>query len=89
VAKVLTQPEMVQRLAGFNVQAKASTPAQSAQLLDNDIKRWSEVIAKAGQAPQCGPLCLDAIASPSHRDTGFFLLELDNKKTHRVATVGF
>ncbi len=52
VAKVLAQPEMVQRLAGFNVQAKASTPAQLAQLLDNDIKRWSDVIAKAGLTPQ-------------------------------------
>ena len=52
VAKVLAQPEMVQRLAGFNVQAKASTPAQLAQLLDSDIKRWSDVIAKAGLTPQ-------------------------------------
>jgi tripartite-type tricarboxylate transporter receptor subunit TctC len=52
LAKVLTQPEMVQRLAGFNVQAKACTPAQLAQLLDSDIKRWSEVIAKAGLTPQ-------------------------------------
>jgi tripartite-type tricarboxylate transporter receptor subunit TctC len=51
-AKVLAQPEMVQRLAGFNVQAKASSPAQLAQLLDSDIKRWSEVIAKAGLTPQ-------------------------------------
>jgi tripartite-type tricarboxylate transporter receptor subunit TctC len=48
VAKVLSAPDMVQRLAGFNVEAKASTPAQLAQLLDNDIKRWGEVIQKAG-----------------------------------------
>ncbi len=48
VAKVLAQPEMVQRLAGFNVQAKSSTPAQLAQLLDRDIVRWSEVIQRAG-----------------------------------------
>jgi tripartite-type tricarboxylate transporter receptor subunit TctC len=52
VAKVLAEPEMVQRLAGFNVQAKASTPTQLAQLLDADIKRWSEVIQKAGIAQQ-------------------------------------
>jgi tripartite-type tricarboxylate transporter receptor subunit TctC len=52
VAKVLAQPEMIQRLAGFNVMAKASTPVQLAQLLDSDIKRWGEVIAKAGLAPQ-------------------------------------
>ena len=48
VAKVLAAPDMVQRLAGFNVEAKASTPAQLAQWLDADIKRWSEVIQKAG-----------------------------------------
>jgi tripartite-type tricarboxylate transporter receptor subunit TctC len=48
LAKVLAEPEMVQRLAGFNVQAQASTPSQLAQLLDADIKRWSEVIQKAG-----------------------------------------
>jgi tripartite-type tricarboxylate transporter receptor subunit TctC len=48
VAKVLSEPEMVQRLAGFNVEAKASTPAQLAQLLDADIKRWGDVIKKAG-----------------------------------------
>jgi tripartite-type tricarboxylate transporter receptor subunit TctC len=48
VAKVLAEPEMVQRLAGFNVQAKASTPAQLAQWLDADIQRWSDVIQKAG-----------------------------------------
>jgi tripartite-type tricarboxylate transporter receptor subunit TctC len=30
------------------VQAQASTPMQLAQLLDADIKRWSEVIQKAG-----------------------------------------
>ncbi len=48
VAKVLAQPDMVQRLASFNVQAKASTPAQLAQLLDRDIARWTEVIQRAG-----------------------------------------
>ncbi len=48
VAQVLADPEMVQRLAGFNVEAKASSPAQLAQLLDSDIKRWGEVIQKAG-----------------------------------------
>ncbi|WP_416546680.1 Bug family tripartite tricarboxylate transporter substrate binding protein [Limnohabitans sp. DCL3] len=48
VNKVVTAPDMVQRLASFNVQAKASTPAQLAQWLDSDIKRWTEVIQKAG-----------------------------------------
>jgi tripartite-type tricarboxylate transporter receptor subunit TctC len=48
VSKVLSAPDMVQRLAGFNVEAKASTPEQLTQLLDTEIKRWSEVIQKAG-----------------------------------------
>lgn len=52
VAKVLAQPEMVKRMAGFNVRAQSSTPAQLAQLLDRDIVRWGEVIQKAGIPPQ-------------------------------------
>jgi tripartite-type tricarboxylate transporter receptor subunit TctC len=48
VVKVLTDPAMVQRLAGFNVQAQSSTPTQLANLLDTDIQRWTEVIQKAG-----------------------------------------
>jgi tripartite-type tricarboxylate transporter receptor subunit TctC len=52
LAKILVQADMVQRLAGFNVQARSSTPAQLAQLLDSDIQRWSAVIAKAGISPQ-------------------------------------
>ena len=52
LGKVLSQPELVQRMASFNVQAKSSTPAQLSQLLDSDIKRWREVIQKAGITPQ-------------------------------------
>lgn len=48
VAQVLAEPDMVKRLAGFNVQARASSPAQLAQLLDRDMVRWTEVIQKAG-----------------------------------------
>lgn len=48
VVKAVSTPEVVQKLASFNVQAKHSTPSQLAQLLDTDIKRWSEVIQKAG-----------------------------------------
>lgn len=51
IAKALNSPELVQRLAGFNVHAKSSTPQQLAQLLDTDIRRWSDVIQKAGIAP--------------------------------------
>jgi tripartite-type tricarboxylate transporter receptor subunit TctC len=52
VAKVLAQADTIQRLAGFNVQAKSSTPTQLAQLLERDMARWSEVIQKAGIAQQ-------------------------------------
>jgi tripartite-type tricarboxylate transporter receptor subunit TctC len=52
VAKVIAQPEIAQRLAGFNVRAQSSSPAQLAQLLDRDIVRWTEVIQKAGIAQQ-------------------------------------
>ena len=52
VAKVLADPAMVQRLAGFNVQAQSSSPVQLAQLLDAEIQRWALVIQKAGVAQQ-------------------------------------
>lgn len=52
VVKVLTDPAMVQRLGGFNVQAQSSTPGQLAQLLDSEIQRWSTVIQKGGIAQQ-------------------------------------
>jgi tripartite-type tricarboxylate transporter receptor subunit TctC len=48
VNQALSDPELVKRLAGFQVMAKASSPAQLGQLLDRDIVRWSEVIKKAG-----------------------------------------
>ena len=48
VAKALAQPDMVQRLAGFNVQAKSSTPTQLAQWLDREMVRWTDVIQRAG-----------------------------------------
>ena len=52
VVKVLAAPELVQRLAGFNVQAQSSTPAQLAQWLEADIARWRDVIQRAGIAQQ-------------------------------------
>lgn len=52
LGKVLSQPELIQRMANFNVQAKSSTPAQLSQLLDSEIQRWREVIQKAGISPQ-------------------------------------
>ena len=52
ITRVLNTPEVAGKLAALNVQAKASTPAQLAQLLDNDIRRWTDVIQKAGIALQ-------------------------------------
>lgn len=46
--KVLAAPDRVPRLAGFNVPAQSSTPNQLAQLLDADIKHWTDVIKLAG-----------------------------------------
>ena len=47
-ARVLSTPELRTKLAGFNVKAQASTPAQLAHLLDSEIRRWSGVIESAG-----------------------------------------
>ena len=48
VNQALADPELIKRLAGLQVMAKSSSPAQLGQLLDRDIVRWSEVIKKAG-----------------------------------------
>jgi tripartite-type tricarboxylate transporter receptor subunit TctC len=52
LVKLLAAPDMVQRLASFNVQAQSSTPTQLAQWLEADIMRWREVIQSAGIAQQ-------------------------------------
>jgi tripartite-type tricarboxylate transporter receptor subunit TctC len=48
VRQVLESAEVKKQLADLNVQARASSPEQLATLLDNEIRRWSEVIARAG-----------------------------------------
>lgn len=45
---VLARPEVRNRLAQLDVQARHSTPEQLGALLAADIRRWSEVIARAG-----------------------------------------
>lgn len=50
VAKAIAQPDTAQKLASFNVQARASTPAQLGQWLDREIVRWSDAIERAGIA---------------------------------------
>jgi tripartite-type tricarboxylate transporter receptor subunit TctC len=46
--QVLESAEVKRQLADLNVQARASSPEQLAALLDNEIRRWGEVIARAG-----------------------------------------
>ena len=43
----LTMPELKQKLAELNVEARRSTPSSWAGLLASEIRRWSDVIARA------------------------------------------
>ena len=52
VAKVMTQTDTVQQLAGLHVSAQSSPSAQLARLLERVMARWSEVIQKANIALQ-------------------------------------
>lgn len=52
VQAALAQPDVKQRLLDLNLQAQGSTPAQAAGHLAADVRRWSEVIARAGIARQ-------------------------------------
>ncbi|NDZ11928.1 tripartite tricarboxylate transporter receptor protein [Variovorax sp. WS11] len=45
--QVLESAALKKQLADLNVQARASSPEQLAALLDSEIKRWSDVIARA------------------------------------------
>jgi len=48
VQVALKSPEVKKRLADLGVEARPSTPEQLATLLDDEIKRWSAVITRAG-----------------------------------------
>jgi tripartite-type tricarboxylate transporter receptor subunit TctC len=48
VQAALNAPDVKKRLYELNVDAKGSTPEQLGKLLQSDIKRWSEVITRAG-----------------------------------------
>lgn len=47
IATALAQPDVRQRLADLNVIAQGSTPAALHERLASDIRRWSDVIARA------------------------------------------
>lgn len=44
----LASPDVRARLAELGVEARGGTPGEARELLANEIRRWSEVIAKAG-----------------------------------------
>ena len=48
IATALATPDVRKKLADLNVEARGSTPAQAAELLAADIRRWSAVIERAG-----------------------------------------
>ncbi|BEP64820.1 tripartite tricarboxylate transporter substrate binding protein (plasmid) [Variovorax sp. V213] len=48
VNAALAAPEVKERLRQIGVEAQGSTPQQQAELLKNEIQRWSEVIRLAG-----------------------------------------
>jgi len=47
INKALTAPEVRQKLKDLNVDARGSTPRETADLLASDIKRWSQVVQMA------------------------------------------
>ena len=47
IQAAVQSPEVKKKLAELNVEAQASSPEQTAQLLSSEIKRWGEVIVRA------------------------------------------
>jgi tripartite-type tricarboxylate transporter receptor subunit TctC len=47
IQAVLAQPEVKKRLSDLTLNAQGSTPEQVTELLASEIRRWSEVMAKA------------------------------------------
>lgn len=47
IAAVVNSPEIRQRLQELNIEARSSTPEQSRQFLQTEIRRWGEVIEHA------------------------------------------
>ena len=48
IRAALAEADVKRKLADLNIDAEASTPAQAAELLSSDIRRWSGVIERAG-----------------------------------------
>jgi len=52
VARALAQPDLQERFRNFGVIAKASTPAQLARLIADEIPQWSRIVREAGIKPE-------------------------------------
>ncbi|RZJ47991.1 MAG: tripartite tricarboxylate transporter substrate binding protein, partial [Acidovorax sp.] len=52
VQSALAQPDVKKRLLELNLQAQGSTPAQAAEHLAADVRRWGDVITRAKIARQ-------------------------------------
>ncbi len=50
--EVLGQPEIRARLLELGIEATPSTPAELSERLNRDIRRWTDVIDRAGIAKQ-------------------------------------
>ncbi len=50
--QALADPAVRQRLQGLGVRPQAGGPAELAALLEREIRRWGDIIRKAGIAPQ-------------------------------------
>ena len=48
IATALADPGVREKLRGLNIDARSSTPEQTAALLASDIRRWGAVIERAG-----------------------------------------
>jgi len=48
IAAAVNSPDVKKKLYDLNVEARSSTPEQLGALLQSDIKRWTEVINRAG-----------------------------------------
>jgi tripartite-type tricarboxylate transporter receptor subunit TctC len=47
IAAAVNSPEVKSRLHELNVEARASTPEQTRELLVSEIRRWGDVIQRA------------------------------------------
>ena len=47
IAAAINSPDVRKKLADLNVEARASSPEQAAELLASETRRWGEVVTRA------------------------------------------